>query len=403
MLELLKQTTTAIAAENWPAACELLQRLLFEGAPVSKLDAPTLHQALNSALTVLRFGDFQTRWELAKVMPRLGPQVVSPLAAMLKDDECDVEVQWFAARILGEFDAPEATIALVELLQTSEEEELTAIAAAALARVGSSAIQALTALLVRPELRSTIATALAQIHHPQAVEPLLDLAKDAEVSARAIALEALGRARDERVPPILIQALDDRSARVRKEAAIALGVRADLWQAWDVLDRLQPLLYDFNGEVCQQAAIAIGRMGTPAAIATLFKVLQSAATPTPLQLDLLRAIAWVETAENLQYLQRSLPFVSPSGTEEIIKLLGRVKSPSLESLAAQILLNFFRTQPQTTTPAKQALARAWGQLQVEESRSALLELQADPAETVRLHAIAALKHFPKASETGQTI
>jgi HEAT repeat protein len=94
-----------------------------------------------------------------------------------------------------------------------------------------------------------------------------------------------------RIPPVLLNALNDPAAVVRKEAVIGLGLRTDLGEELDLLARLKPLLYDFNWDVCQQAAIALGRLGTDEAADALFNVLKSPATPVPLQIDFVRAWA----------------------------------------------------------------------------------------------------------------
>ena len=77
------------------------------------------------------------------------------------------------------------------------------------------------ALLAEPKYRKLAARSLAYIRRSQTLPALLNLAEDSDFEIRAIALKAIGSFRDRRVPPVLINALQDPVASVRKEAAIA--------------------------------------------------------------------------------------------------------------------------------------------------------------------------------------
>jgi HEAT repeat protein len=158
------------------------------------------------------------------------------------------------------------------------------MAATALSSLGDSAIEALASLLSEPDSRLLATTALSQIRRPEIITPLLGVVDDPQVAVRSMAIEALSSFHDSRIPPVLLKALKDHAAVVRKEAVIGLGLRSDLREELDLLNQLKPLLYDFNPDVCQQAAIALGRMGTDEAADALFKVLQSPATPAPFKL-----------------------------------------------------------------------------------------------------------------------
>lgn len=404
MLELLKQATAAADQGNWSLLNQCLQHLPLgknatdaeaESTPLNETD---LEQVLNLALEVLDAGDFRERWEVAKLFPKLGERAIAPLIEILEDDEAEMEVRWFAGRILAEFNHPTVMITLVNLLKTSEDEDLAAMAASALSSLGNSAIDALAGLLAESETRLLATTALSQIRRPEIIEPLLSVVHDSQVAVRSIAIEALSSFRDSRIPLILLEALEDSAAMVRKEAVAGLGLRTDLWAELDLLNRLQPLLYDFNRDVCQQAALALGRSKTDEAAEALFEVIQSPATSVPLQIEFIRALGWVETHKALDYLQQSLADVSIEGVHEIIQVLGRVEQPGLKIRAAQILLDFFHSEHPAaqSIPIKQALTQAWGHLGEHSSIDALLRLLADPADSVRLHAITALKHFPTA-------
>jgi HEAT repeat protein len=137
-------------------------------------------------------------------------------------------------------------------------------------------------------------------------------------------------------------------------------------------------------------------LGTDDAAEALFGVLQSPATPVTLTYDLIRALAWVGTTKSLDYLQQALIGAAVESTLEIVRVLGRLEDPVLKTKAAQILIDFLNSEHPTAGEAtvKQAIAQAWGQLGEISAIDALVGLLADPADSVRLHAIAALKNFP---------
>ena len=404
LLSVLEQATVAAQQKNWSLLNHCLQQLPLNKEEVRQGESSTgedsnssyLEQLLNLALDVLDAGDFQERWEVAKVLPKLGEGAIAPLISILKDEDADLEERWFAGRILGEFDNPAVITALVELLKTSEDEELTVAAAAALAHIGSPAVEALTELLAEPETRLLAVRSLAQIRRSETIAPLLNVVQDPQSTIRAAAIEALGSFHDSRIPPVLMDALKDPAAQVRKEAVIGLGMRSDLLEELDLVNQLQPLLFDFNLEVCQQSAIALGRLGTDEAAAALFQVLSSPNTPLSLQVDIVRSLP--QTAAALEYLPQALSFESPVLWQEIVTVLGRVDSPKLVPTAAKILVTALESESSTAQDpkVKQAVAMAWGQLGDAIAINQLIELLADPDAGVKLHAIAALKKFPVA-------
>lgn len=402
MSTVLEQANAAAQQGNWSLLNQCLQQLPLGKNPQDAdaeavlLNDTDLEQVLNLAVAVLYWGDFQERWEVAKVFPKLGEIAIAPLIGILEDDEADLELRWFAGRILGEFNHPTVITTLVELLKTPEDEDLVAMAAAALSSLGNSAIDALASLLADSQTRLLATKALSQIRRPEIIAPLLGVVNDPQVTVRSTAIEALSSFHDARIPPVLLKAVDDSAAVVRKEAVIGLGLRSDLRDELDLLNRLKPLLYDFNINVCQQAAIALGRLGTDEAADALFDVLKSPATPLPLQIELVRVLGWVGTAKSLDYLQHALTQVSVECALEIVRVLGRFEELTLKVRVTQILLEFLSSEHPTArdVTVKQAIAQAWGQLGDVNAIDALVGLLADPADSVRLHAIAALKNFP---------
>ena len=400
MLNTLEQAHVAAQQGNWSLLNQHLQQL-----PLSKngKDSPSLkegdcQQALHLALKVIEAGDFQEKWDAAKVFTKLGKRSIAPLIAILEDEEADLDVRWFASRILGEFDDPVVVISLVQLLQSAEDEDLAQMAAQALSNIGSSAIAALSNLLAQEESRYLAVQALAQIRRPETITPLLSVVHDPLPSIRSTAIEALTSFRDRRILPVLLEALQDTAAAVRKEAVIGLGLRGRTLQELELVEYLKPLLYDFNPEVCQQAAIALGRIGTDEAAEALFRVIKSPATPISLKIGFVRALSWIQTSIALEYFQQVLAWVPPEVCQEIVAVLGRVESVGLKPQATQILLGFLHRRQflQQYPSLKQIIAMSLGQLGEVQALEPLIELLEEPDLTVRLHTLAALKKIPHA-------
>ncbi len=402
----LKQAQIAVEQKNWSSLTQCLQQLVgSDRAEVlqasSRQDDPDFAQVLGLALAGLAATDFQERWRLAKLIPQLGKaatsqvqsQGVASLIAILQDDTADLELRWFVARILGEFDQPEVVSALVELLQTSEDEDLTAVAAEVLAKLGPSAVSVLTDLLAEERTRLLAVRSLSQIRSVSTIAPLLTVVHDPQAAVRATAIEAVGSFHHPQVITVLIEALADRAAPVRRAAVFSLSFRPDLLKQWDLVTLIQPLLADLNLDICQQAAIALGRLGTEAAAAALFHALQSPLTPVPVQITILRALSRIETSQSLAYLRQALGFESTPVVQETVTVLGRLEQPQLRSQVAQTLIDLVGSErPALQDPmVKQSIALSLGQLEEISAMEALIELLADADAGVRLHAIAALK------------
>ncbi len=395
---ILYAATTAAAAENWCLVNNCLKQLPLsqsktKSSLVLKQHWETVFQL---ALQVLLKADFQQQWEVAKTFPLLGSKIIQPLIELLAETTVPVESRWFICRILGKFNEPEVAIALVELWQQTPEPELREIAAQTLTQMGTLAIAALRDLASQPQYRLLAVKSLACIRSPETIAPLITMVDDAQPEVRTVAIEALGSFRDERILPLLITALQDTAASVRKEAAIALGFYVNFCPELDLVKHLQPLLYDLNLEVCRQAAISLSKTHQQEAAKVLFAVLQSAATPISLKLDLIKALSWTELKIALDYLQQALFSTSETAvSQEIIEILGRTSAANLKPQAAQILIDFWHSQEitQITPPIKQTLATSWGELGTTQAKEALEQLAVDGNKRVQLHAIAALKQI----------
>ena len=405
MYNFLEQAQVAADRQNWPLLVECLQQVTAKGGKLQE-QQHILEQAVSLAIQGLEWGDFQDRWEIAKVLPNLGNGAIAPLISILEDEDADTEQRWFAARILGKFDRPEVIQALVELAKNSDE-ELSQIAAETLGNFGPRAIESLATLLLQEDSRQFATAALAQIRRTETIAPLLSVVGDSQVAVRAHAIEALSSFQDSRIPPVLVAALKDPATAVRKEAVRALGVRAYLDTELDLVNLLKPLLSDIRLEVCKLAAIAIGRVKTDAAAAALFELLRSPLTPVELQIETVRALSWSETAAALEYLQQTLiadfPNTNSLVCQEIVTVLGRVEKPELKAKAAEITIDLLKTgHPAVeSVEIKQSLALGLGQLGDMRALDVLIQMLADADTSVRLHSTAALKQLDAAEARHQ--
>lgn len=358
-------------------------------------------EALTNALAVLEFGDFQSRWEAAKLFPAFGETAIAPLLTFLRDPDQDAEVRWFAARILGEFDHPKVVAELAEVLSHTQDEDLCRMAAEALTNLGDSAVDLLMDLLAETTHRIVVVRALAQIRSAKVISPLLAVVEDPDPLVREIAIEALGSFHDPRIPPILLHALKDPASAVRIEAISTLGLRQDLLDQYPLIHALQACLWDVNLEVCCRAATALGRLGTDAAVITLAPLLKST-TPSPLQIAALQALSWIPSSLAVHTLTDQLSQTSTEIQTVILEALGRIDTPTLRPTVVQALHQWLTTLDfgQTSPRLLQSLALSLGNLGHLEALPTLTALLAIEDEALRLHVIAALKQLaPKQSLT----
>ena len=389
--QILIQGFSAAQRQNWSEVSDRLQ-LLPQSKKEFLLTDEDCDRALDLALIILTQADFQQKWAVIKILPLFGAKIVPPLRTLVLDETVDVEVRWFSCKVLGKFPDRAVILTLVELLQQTTDSELIAIAGKTLIEIGDRAIDALVDLLAQPEHRLLAVRSLSYIRTASTIAPLLHIASDPDSELRTIAIKALGSFHDRRVPPILVTALQDTDSSVRKEAAIALGFRPDLYQQLNLVAGLKPLLYDLNLEVCRQAAISLGRMKQDAANTALFEVLQADTTPVSLKSDLVRALGWSEIASGISYLYRTLANVSEPLIREIITTLGRTSTPKLKPQAARSLLDFWQNREREYSPqTRQALATSLGELRDNSTRQVLQQLAEDSDRKVKLHASCALK------------
>ncbi|MEM0979459.1 MAG: HEAT repeat domain-containing protein [Cyanobacteria bacterium P01_H01_bin.58] len=352
---------------------------------------------LESWLQQLLEGDFQARWEAAKRIEAFGEPAIARLITLLQDEDLDWEIRWFIARTLGNVGDEACLQALMQLLQQTQEPELIAIAAEALSQFKAQGVQALKHLLGMPPYRMTAIQALARIRHPSVIEPLLIAAQDADAAVRGVAVAALGYFRSAIVDTQLLKAVQDSSATVRQEAMAHLGLRAYLLNEIDLVETLGPGLWDLHPQVNKAAAIALGRLGTDAAIAKLAKVLTLPNTPEHLQIQIVRSLSWIEKESALSTLLAAWQNVPVTIQLEIAAVLSRLETLPRQNRAGKALCQWLDALLLTDTPehhqTKQGIAIALGNLHYVSAQPLLQKLAQDSDAQTRLYAEAALRQL----------
>jgi HEAT repeat protein len=378
----LESAIAAAAHGMWSEVIAALQNL-----PLPE-DGTSRSQILDLALQVLSAGDFEQQWEIAKLIPKLGEIAIEPLLELLNDSDIEIEDRWFVARILGEFDRSDVVAALLNTIRQGEDPELSEIATGALAKIGTSAIVALTELLTTSDCPIAV-KALAQIRHSQTIEPLMSAIEHPDPQVRSQIVEALGSFHDPRIPPLLLAKLTDPAARVRQAAVVALSRRSDLTEQLDLVRQLQPLLFDLNLAVCEATALGLARLPDPLAVEVLGEVLMAARTPPSLRSQVILALGWIGTREAIDRAFAALPTATPETIAQIVTSIGNTESE--RSYASQLLVAYLRSHlADLSAYIKQEIASALGNLGDIHSVPELIRLLADPTERVKLYTIAAI-------------
>jgi len=369
-------------------------------------------ELLDLGLRVLRSGDFQMRWDVAKLLPKLGSRAIAPLLEILADEEEDEELRTFAGSILAQFNQPVVIAGLVEVLKTTESEELRALGSDLLSSFGGSALLVLQELLENPATRELAVGALIRIPHPEVISALFRVVPDDDPQVYALALEGLSHFNDPRVVPALMTGLEHLMARVRSAAVVGLGLRCDrhslsLVSKEQVVGKLRDRLWDFNLQVCQQAAIALGRLATLEGAIALSRVLTSDCTPEPLQQSSIQGLGLILDSGSeatdfaldtlLECLQSAR--YSETITLEIVKVVAQVQPRELRERVTIALIHGLTLEFTPRVTGEMALSLGYLRCDREatpkeyRALASLIELLAQEEMTVRLHAIAALKPF----------
>jgi HEAT repeat protein len=357
-------------------------------------------EEIAAALNTLRNGDFQLRWDAAKQLEHYGEEILEPLLLLLSDSEFDAELQWFIAQILGSLEHPEVILALGQLLEHSEDEDVRLRAAQSLAGLGGSAFTQLSTCLKDPHRQMAAVRALTQIDRPEVVPLLLEAAQTGKAEVRSLVFEALDPFVDPRIFGVLWDGLQDPSPEVRKAAIAALAARTQDCPAEDLVQQLIPYLEDTDLTVAAQAARSLGRLATErGAIALVQKGCQSALDPI-LQQTIIQALGWIGSltaidglVEIWQRLTQQVP-LPERRMQNILTSFAGITGSVERSRTAELVMGLVRSpllQKVQTLRANAILCL--GRLSEPAMLPALVDLLEDSDYVVRLHVVAALKQI----------
>lgn len=400
---------TAIAASDWGEVCKLAERSFFadqsadqsadqpSSQTCDRIDAMQIKaQVLDGLLQALEWGDFQVRWDVSKLLPKLGNAAIAPLLNRLNDTlndpaDSDEEVQWFIVRTLGGWEDDGVMVTLLEVLRSGNP-DVQSMAATVLAQYGDRSLTVLKSML-QTELETAswslwAVRILANLRSGEAVELLLQLAVHPDTEVCCTAIVALGNFQDNRIGIVLIQALTSPIARIRETAAESIAFCQTL-----SLDRrievLTPLLWDLNGSVCIRSATSLGRLG-PNSTESLLRALKSQPLPDSLAIELVRSLLRLETVEALIGLFKASQTMSLVQTE-LLRALGRVRN--LKDLAVDYLIQLIQ-QNLALTDRKLAVT-ALGNLAQPNAIEGLLDQLTTADSSLRFHILQALQHIDR--------
>ena len=372
----------------------------------------SLDEKIQRAIAQITTGDFHSRWDstkqYSKQFAEWGDRSVEPLIAQLQA-ESDPTNQGFLVRVLSQFNRPEVACAIAQLLMATPEEDVQIEATKALTTLGSVAIETLSTRLKTPDLPQKIlaARALSHIRRSSVITPLLSVATHPNSELRAIALETLGSFHDPRITPLLIAATEDEPI-ISKEAIRALGRRSDLLETTDLISPLTRTLSSPDESVAKESAIALGRLGSPAAISALANLL-SQPRPTAIKVAAVRALGWSGTRMAIESMAEAfndtVPVIMPEVKLEIARSLGQTYDDYLKAIAARPLITWLKNRAAHPSPSetntaeqvilqlKQTVILALSRLDATDAIEPLVASLDDTDTRVRMHALSALKQL----------
>ncbi|MCY7408004.1 MAG: HEAT repeat domain-containing protein [Alkalinema sp. CAN_BIN05] len=395
---------TAIAASDWGEVCKLAERSFFSAQAVDRTQIQTQilngqilnGQILNGLLQALEWGDFQVRWDVSKLLPKLGNSAIEPLLNRLNDllndtTDSDEELQWFIVRTLGAWEDDGVMLALLEVFRSGNP-DVQSMSATVLAQYGDRSLTVLKSMLETGlETASSSLWAvriLANIRTVETVEMLLQLAVHLNPEVCCTAIAALGNFQDNRIAVVLIQSLKSPIARIRETAAEAIAFCQTL--SFDRrIEVLTPLLWDLNSLVCVRSATSLGRLGD-GATESLLRALKSEPLPDALAIELVRSLLRVESVEALIGLFKASQTMSLVRTE-LLRALGRVRN--LKELTVAYLTQLIQ-QNLALTDRKLAVT-ALGNLAHPDAIDHLLDQFTTVDSSLRFHILQALQQIDR--------
>ena len=197
------------------------------------LDLCASERTLQEALGQFIDGDFNARWQSAKVLKTYGESIHPQLIAIAQTSIDDPDLQGFIVDILGANATSDVLLALVNLLKQSRDAEVRETIVLTLGKQGPRHVGELMDLTEQPDLQQSVLKALIQINHPSTIEGLLRFVTHDSSDMRSLALEALGQFHAASITDVLRHGLKDDQDFVRAVCVKALGLRSDTEYRFD--------------------------------------------------------------------------------------------------------------------------------------------------------------------------
>ena len=393
----------SVALQDWALVVRSVQEILMEEEWV--LAEAQQDSMIEALILALEWGDFQVRWDVTNVLPRLGERAIEPLLEWLQEDDLDADVQWFGIRMLGRWAGEAGLTRLLEVLRSGTP-DLQAMALSVLIQQGNAILDRISPLLMTGDTRLLAVKILSGIRSRDTMNLLLTVVTDENPEIRTVALEALSSFQDERLGLVFIKALSDSVTSVRQTAAMAIGFCQTL-SAFDRTVHLVPLLWDVQISVSCAAASSLGRVNHEDSIAALQKALFSQPLPTPLGLELARSLfhignmagyedaivglgAYVMTSVTTETNISIQNKFNSDVVSEIFQILGRVDIPIAKSIALYAVLKCLEQQNLNSVDRTLAIT-ALGQLKDLRSIDPLIQQLIYPDPSLCLHVLHALQ------------
>ena len=393
----------SVALQDWALVVRSVQEILMEEEWV--LAEAQQDSMIEALILALEWGDFQVRWDVTNVLPRLGERAIEPLLEWLQEDDLDADVQWFGIRMLGRWAGEAGLTRLLEVLRSGTP-DLQAMALSVLIQQGNAILDRISPLLMTGDTRLLAVKILSGIRSRDTMNLLLTVVTDENPEIRTVALEALSSFQDERLGLVFIKALSDSVTSVRQTAAMAIGFCQTL-SAFDRTVHLVPLLWDVQISVSCAAASSLGRVNHEDSIAALQKALFSQPLPTPLGLELARSLFHIGNMAGYEdaivglgaYVMTSVMTETNISIQnkfnsdvvsEIFQILGRVNIPIAKSIALYAVLKCLEQQNLNSVDRTLAIT-ALGQLKDLRSIDPLIQQLIYPDPSLCLHVLHALQ------------
>lgn len=314
-------------SELTEVACPALLRVVAAG------DA-----AVPALRSRLKTGGDASRGRAAAALGLIGtPASVEPLVEALRAPR-STELLIEVADALGKAGRSNPSAALpplLELLGSSElRDKLSAISALAALHT-PECVEPLIAELAfwHPKVQASAATTLGVIGDERAVAPLLELVADGRTVwvVRTATVEALGRLGKRWAAPIVAPMLAHPRPEVRRAAALALGELGATWSAPALLRALK------DPDVVGMAALSLGKLADRGAVRPLLEAARDESLPDEALPQVMWAVGAIRDPKALAGLEPLLESNDDRMVYLTAEAMGRIGSPDAADALVALL------------------------------------------------------------------